>query len=278
MIARSETGTEEVFLAAEVMTGLLLACVYAAELSLGRRKSIFWWVLMVGVPVFAVTRTAIVATVLTLPLSLSPMKLRKRLLLSGIVLGMGVALFFSAPVQAKMFSSGRGTVSDVLEGNVTSSGRFPLWEEFGRRIHEALGFGHGAGAGEQLAIQLTSGQIKYPHNDWLLTLYDYGLLGTLVYAGSLIIAARHALRHARRAPDPYIRVLLFSGASAFIPFALMMITDNIMVYASFFGNLQFLLLGAAYAVLGNVPSGASRRTTEGGSRGPRIPYASSPSY
>ncbi|MFC1828168.1 hypothetical protein ACFL0O_00980 [Thermodesulfobacteriota bacterium] len=56
----------------------------------------------------------------------------------------------------------------------------------------------------------------------------------------------HALRSAKTAA-PENRLLFLTGASAFVFMALMMITDNIMVYVSYFGNLHFTILGIAYA-------------------------------
>jgi hypothetical protein len=44
-------------------------------------------------------------------------------------------------------------------------------------------------------------------------------------------------------------LLLVGAATAFIPFVVMMISDNILVYASFFGNIQFAILGLGYGAL-----------------------------
>ena len=65
---------------------------------------------------------------------------------------------------------------------------------------------------------------------------------------SLLAASTHAVLCARRA-EGATRLLLLAGASAFIPFAILMYTDNILVYVSYFGNLQFAILGLGYGAL-----------------------------
>jgi len=55
----------------------------------------------------------------------------------------------------------------------------------------------------------------------------------------------HAYKKSKRSIGKS-RLLFLAGASSFIPFMIFMYTDNIMVYVSFFGNLQFTLLGIAY--------------------------------
>jgi len=54
------------------------------------------------------------------------------------------------------------------------------------------------------------------------------------------------LRRARRAIG-HSRILIYAGATSFLPFVLFMYTDNIILYAAFFGNLQFTILGLVYA-------------------------------
>jgi hypothetical protein len=42
-------------------------------------------------------------------------------------------------------------------------------------------------------------------------------------------------------------ILFYTGASSMMIFSLFMVSDNIIYYASFFGNFQFTILGLAYA-------------------------------
>ena len=232
-------------LAPEVMTGIFLCTVFAAGYIIEGKKELPWWVAVSIIPFIAVTRTAILATGLTLPMTFAPMKLRKRILLVMVIGLVGIILFYSPRIQHKTFRSGEGQVSDVMSKDFKDSGRFFMWENMEDRIKLQPWFGYGAGAGENFIRIITRGGSGYPHNDYLLTLYDYGIFGMTIYAICLIIAAAHAYKKSKSTAGKS-RLLFLIGASSFIPYAIMMYTDNIMVYASFFGNLQFALLGIAY--------------------------------
>ena len=123
-----------------------------------------------------------------------------------------------------------------------------MWKQITHRIKQKPWLGYGTGSGENFIKRLTGG-LAYPHNDWLLTLHDQGILGTTVYALCLLMSVWHALRLAKTTGGE-TRLLFFAGAASFVSLALMMITDNIMVYASYFGNFHFTILGLAYAAAG----------------------------
>lgn len=245
-------------LAAESMTALLLCCIFAAEYAGGKHLSLYWWGLMALLPVYALTRTAIACAGITLPFTFAPLRLEKRVIFLIAALILGVALFYSPRFQKKMFYSDKGKISDVIEGKMADSGRFHKWELFERKIKQRPWLGRGTGAGEKFMGAITDSTVAYPHNDWVLTLYDCGILGTGVYALTMIIASFHAWRMARSVSGE-CRTLLFAAAFSFVILAMMMMTDNIMVYSSFFGNLQFMFLGMGYAA-------QRRRTEDGGQR------------
>jgi O-antigen ligase len=236
-------------LAAEMMTVLLLCTFLANRYLMTKEKKDLWlWALLACVPVLMNTRTAIAATLLTFPLSFGPMRKSHRMIILLLIAAVGLGLFYSPRVQKKMFFSGQGELSDILSEDFETSGRSFMWERMYRRANDELLTGHGTGAGETLSYQL-SGGLQYPHNDWLLTYFDYGVLGIIVFIGCMLLTIWDCLRKARTCRYPETRLLLQAGASAFIPFMLIMVTDNIMVYASFFGNLHFTFLGLAYGSL-----------------------------
>jgi O-antigen ligase len=240
-------------LAPEVMTGILLCTIFVVGYVMGRKRDFAWWLGVSVIPFVAVTRTAIVATGLTLPMTFAPMKLIKRLLLVVAIGVVGLILFYSPRIQHKSFRSGEGEISDVLSEDFRDSGRFFMWDRMEDRIKLRPWFGYGVGAGEQFVRAITMGFSGYPHNDYLLTLYDYGIFGITTYGVCLIMAAVHAYNKSRMTRGGS-SLLFLIGASAFIPYAIMMYTDNIMVYVSFFGNLQFAIIGLAYGSLSEARS------------------------
>ena len=151
--------------------------------------------------------------------------------------------------QEKMFYSGRGTLSELRLDNpdFATSGRSYMWDMMKPQIESEPLFGHGANASE-LFVSVLTGGLAHPHNDWLRLLFDYGYLGTLIFAFCLLWQFFHALKRAKNTSGE-TRLLFYAGASSFLTFILFMFTDNIILYAAFFGNLQFTILGLAYASL-----------------------------
>jgi O-antigen ligase len=236
-------------LAGQSITATLLCCYFAVEYAAGKPGALKWWGAVAFIPVFALTRMAVLAAGVTLPLTFARLKFSKRVLYMSLMILLGVMIFFTPRMQSKMFHSGRGSISDLRLDNpdFQTSGRVGLWEEMEYEIKKEPWLGHGANASEELVQDLTGG-LAHPHNDWLRLRYDYGLLGTGVFIFCMVVQCAHLLLRARRAKGD-ARILLFAGASSFLPFALMMYTDNIILYASFFGNLQFTLIGMGYSAL-----------------------------
>jgi hypothetical protein len=245
-------------LAAQSMTAVLLCCLFAAGYAKGNKIDLLWWGLMAAVPIYAVTRISILSSSLTLPFTFAPLTLRKRIVFTFIILVVALILFYTPRIQKKMFYSGKGELSDIFKTNPSKkshkkffkddfmdTGRDSMWKVMRYRVRQKPWLGHGTGSGETFIKKLTGG-LAYPHNDWLLTMHDQGILGTTVYALCLLLAMFHALFKAKTASGE-ARLLFLAGASSFIPFALIMFTDNIMVYSSYYGNLQFTILGLAYA-------------------------------
>jgi O-antigen ligase len=250
-------------LAAQSMTAVLLCCLFAAGYAKGNKMDLFWWGIMAALPLYASTRISIIAAGITLPFTFFPLSLRKRITLTSIILVVALILFYTPRMQHKMFRSGKGDLSDIFkegsskrssrkffQDNFIDSGRDNMWKLMWYRIRHKPWLGHGTGSG-RIFIKKVTGGLVFPHNDWLLTLHDQGVLGTAVFALCLILSMFHALFKAKTASGE-ARLLFLAGASSFIPFALIMFTDNIMVYSSYYGNLQFTILGLAYAANGNV--------------------------
>ena len=107
--------------------------------------------------------------------------------------------------------------------------------------------GHGANATEAL-LAAKGLKLTHPHNDWLRITYDYGLIGAAIFAFCLFLQLQHLLRSAKSHDNETNKLFLIS-ASSLVVFALFMVTDNILLYASFFGNLQFMIMGIAYSRL-----------------------------
>ena len=245
IVAGSTTG-----LAAQVMTSMLLSVFFIVRYFIfGEKKDIVVYLMMAASPVLAITRTVMAATLFNVPFSFAPIEKIKRLVLLGVVALIGIAVFNLPQVQKKMFYSGEGKLSDIGKDNqdFATSGRSAILDILLNDVSDSPWVGHGTGAAETLTYAVSL--VGYPHNDWLLTYFDYSVLGVVIYFLSNVLMMIHCIKSARQSNQLQTKLFFLAGASTFIPFMLVMFTDNIMVYASFFGILQYLLIGLAYGAL-----------------------------
>ncbi|MFZ3137367.1 MAG: O-antigen ligase family protein [Thermodesulfovibrionales bacterium] len=238
-------------LAAEVMTGALLCSLYASRYALGEKKAMIWWGALAAIPVIALTRMGIAAAGVTLPLTFAPLKRFKRVFIIILIGVIELGVFYMPRTQEKMFYSGQGTLAELRmdNPNFATTGRKVMWDMMKPEIKEEPLFGHGANADENFVFRST-GIMGQPHNDWMRLLYDYGYIGTIIFGFCIALQFFHALKRAKRTTGE-TRILFYAGASSFLAFVLFMFSDNIILYAAFFGNLQFTILGLAYAALKN---------------------------
>ena len=258
-------------LASQSITACLLACYFAAEFAHGNKRALVWWGLMAFIPIIGLTRMAILAAGCTLPFTLAPLSMKKRTLMAVGGVALLVAVFYTPRVQHKMFYSGHGSITDLSMNNpdLATSGRRDLWAAMEYRIRANPWFGYGANASEKFVVDQTGG-LTHPHNDWLRLRYDYGWLGTSLYFLCIMAQVFHSWRKARSARGD-VKTLLLAGASSFLPFAMIMYTDNIILYAAFFGNLQFALIGMGYSASYETQRAqAVRRAPKIIARGPRF--------
>lgn len=255
--------------AAGSITASLLAAWYAGRYVIFRgRTDLYRWAMLAAVPVLANTRTGMVAVAITLPLTLAPWPVAKRFFIVGGLIGAGLIVFQMDRIQSKMFYSGQGTLEQAIEGALSlftgnptvtdfaTSGRFTLTTALRAGLEGHYWFGLGANASESVTVAIA--KITHPHNDWLRLQYDYGTLGMLIFALTMVGTALHAYLLARRLP-PQSALFLYVGAGAFIPMAIFMFSDNVILYAAWFGNLHFALLGLGYAAARHLPRSQARR-------------------
>lgn len=246
--------------AAGVITASLLAAWVAAGYgTYNRSKDLIIWGMLAAVPVISVTRMGILAVGITLASTFAPLSLRKRIIIVVAMIFTGLAVFQMDRVQEKMFFSGQGTLEqafdsglamlagreDVGSGDFRTNARLAMTLTLKARIQDAYWFGHGANAVEEVTRKFFDG-LTHPHNDWLRLQHDYGTFGMLIFGFTLFAQAISAWRVARTLDGEAAR-FMYAAASAFIPMAMFMLTDNVILYVAWFGNLHFAMLGLGYA-------------------------------
>ena len=259
--------------AAGSITASLLAVWYAARYAGKDARALYFWAALALVPVLANTRTGMVAVALTLPLTLVAMSMKKRLIVVAVLVVAGGLVFQTEHIQSKMFYSGQGTFADAVAGvtdlfggeqasssDFATTGRKSMNDALVSRFDRSYWFGFGTNTTE--AISLAIAGVTHPHNDWLRVRYEYGMLGLTIFALTMLGQMRHAYRRAKWLRASPAAIFLYAGAGSFIPMAIFMGSDNVMLYAAWFGNLQFAMLGLGYAALKSPPPASAQGATQ----------------
>lgn len=234
------------FMTAEMIGVLLLGACYSAFYADGSARHLYYYLSMLLITIISLTRGPIVAMISCLPLTPAPLKIRKRVILCLCLAVCAVALFNTDRIQQRMFFTGSGEFSDLYwdNPNLQTSGRSAMWDILWDGVKQAPWLGNGWNS--HRAILLLSGSQTYaPHNDWLKILYDTGALGVGLYL-VIMVWQMAALVQIARHTDGAHRMLAYGAASAFVPYMLIMLTDNVVLYVQFFGNLHFALIGIVY--------------------------------
>ncbi|MCX7046019.1 MAG: O-antigen ligase family protein [Candidatus Sumerlaeota bacterium] len=158
--------------------------------------------------------------------------------------------FYLPPVQKALFYSGSGTltqtISDVAHldySRLQTTGRLNTWKHF---LNDAKDPWLGAGAGASYWYGMKAVRLAHPHNEYIRMFYDYGIAGSLLLAVPLMGLWALCHRRAREGPDELRWLYSVSSIGIIIAF-LIALTDNILMYASFYGDLLFFTIGAACA-------------------------------
>ena len=201
----------------------------------------------VFIPVILTLRGPILGAFALCIFVFAPMSYLKRGVIVITVIVLGLATFYSPRVQSKMFYTGQGELTDLRKDNknLNTSGRSSMAALVEQGLDDSVWIGHGANSAGQAL--LAAGGVTYAiHNDWLRIRHDSGRLGVTIFAATMVAQVVLLLRAGRRASAEG-RLLLISGASCFIPFVIVMFTDNLLVYCQYFTAPHFLLIGYGYA-------------------------------
>jgi O-antigen ligase len=204
----------------------------------GNRKSLLWALIVAGVVLASLSRTATLCIFVLVPLSALGYGRRRRgntirniiIVISGFVLF--VVAMQTIPAFQKRFFYGK-TLDQFLNGNahLNTEGRDKMWAavyDSWNEDTESRVLGKGLGTAG-LVAESVDRYMLHPHNDYLRLLHDTGLLGTVLFTIGLLSALIGRFRLWRL----FHRIGLKSqanvhGASflSLIAFALMMSTDN----------------------------------------------------
>jgi len=226
----------------------------------GRKKlDLVLYVSAVAVPLIGANRGPMLAGAALAVCAILPIRIGPRLATATVAVALSILAFYSPKVQKKMFFSGHGSVRDLRSDNadVRTSGRKEMWKALEAGAADRPLWGHGGNA-ESTYLREAGFQTNRVHNDWLRIRFNYGLVGVLVYACTLIAQTLHARRYLA-ATNPTLRTIAAAGLSCFVPYAVVMYTDNVLIYCQYFTVPMLILVGVVYSARILRPS-AVRRT------------------
>lgn len=237
------------FMAAEMIGLLLMGACFAAFYACGSHRHLYYYFGMLAITFVALVRGPMVAMLSCMPLTLAPLGLRKRATMVAVLLICGIVIFNSDRFQQRMFYSGSGEVSDLRLDNpdFKTNARKAMWDVLLLGVNEKPFFGNGWNSHRE--VLLRAGFRTYaPHNDWLKLWHDIGAIGIGLYGLTMLLQIFFLVRMARWSTGAH-QMIAYGAATAFIPYMLIMFTDNVILYVQFFGNLHFAIIGIVYGAI-----------------------------
>jgi len=234
------------FMAAEMIGLLLLGACYASFYACGSRRHLYYYFSMVAIVFVALVRGPLVAMLSCLPFTPVPLGVKKRIILVAVIIICTAVIFNTERVQQRMFFSGSGKIADIRWENpdFITTGRSVFLDVLWPGVEQEPIWGNGFNSYRNVFTE-TGFERALPHNDWLKLLHDIGIVGTGIYLVTMLLQIFFLVRIARWSGGAR-QMLAYGAATAFIPYMLIMLTDNVILYVQFFGNLHFALIGLVY--------------------------------
>jgi O-antigen ligase len=150
--------------------------------------------------------------------------------------------------KQRFFFNEDATLMDAvtLSGNLNTAGRRELWPRLWHECSPTALTGLGIGSASPLSLELSGRGVDQPHNEYLRTYCDVGLVGGATFWAFFLWAALRSWRGALRGPD---RRLHAAAGQLVIALLLFAITDNPLLYTALFTVPIALVLGLSDSTL-----------------------------
>jgi O-antigen ligase len=239
------------------ITAAIVGCVFVARYHDNPPIALMGWsgcVLVAGMTGSRMATLALLMIWLVLPTYRRPLA---RLAVLGLIVTIGLILFYSPVFQERFFGEDRGTLADIASGDFSSAGRFDAWPGLVAEIRQRPLLGAGVHESAEIVGQVWE-NVGKPHNDYLRILLEQGLVGLVLF---LTGAATQVISLWRRGfprggKQGVVSAAAFAGMFVLL---LMAVTDNPIVYGVWFMHPLFILLGAAYSMPSSIRSDMSPR-------------------
>lgn len=239
---------------AAIMILCMGAAYYAPGVYKGLPKPTVLWLWCVAVCAISNGRTVTAITIMTLMMCPHKIGVYKRLGAVSLVVVLALGVFSLPNMRTKMSLSQNASLAEVIRGEerLNTSGRLNAWELY---IYEAMkeplfGLG-GNSSGEYGKFNIGSlDSWHHPHNEYIRILFEYGAIGLLCFLGAHFYFVLNILKTLRQTQRPAVREALMLSLAGITMFSFLCLTENVLLYATFFGMFLFGIMGGAYGLSG----------------------------
>jgi O-antigen ligase len=227
------------------MTVAFIGCLFVARVRKNALRSSLGWAACLAITFLSGSRMA--TFVLLLLWFVTPLyrRFRSRLLVSGVMCTVGLALFYSPIFQQRFFPADEhGSLQQVMEGNFSGSGRFEeIWPAVWEGAQNHIVFGAGAGEVDRF-VEKAQLSATSPLNDYLRVVFEYGVVGLMVLIFT-VLGQMHVLHKLMRTEDPAVKWALTAAFLGFFTLLVFACTENALIYGVYFMHPLFAVTGAA---------------------------------
>lgn len=174
-----------------------------------------------------------------------------RLVTMAVFGAIGLGLFYTPVFQKRFFFEGKGTLTQVMRGDFLGFGRFEAWPPIYDEAIKRPWLGHGVGSTRSFVPTVWE-DMSLPHNDYLRIGFELGLVGLGAFLVAILIQMV-SLRWEMIRSKGIVRYAFAAVLLGWTMFLLAACTDNPLIYAVWFTNPLFALMGAAYGVVTREP-------------------------
>jgi teichuronic acid biosynthesis protein TuaE len=183
--------------------------IVAAMGEVGRGKKNFLWLGVVNFGILVATGTrgaTLGALLLFLPYGLRQLKRLIRGKVAVVVLRASLIAGVIIVVALPNFIT--RVVGNQWESGINTSGRLEAWAFFFQQANQNPWFGRGLGAGTVLNQGQVNSSFRVPHNEYLRTYVDGGIIGTILVIGAFILLFHEILSKIRPKSRLYLMSLI----------------------------------------------------------------------
>jgi O-antigen ligase len=191
-------------------------------------------------------RGVIVTLLFTIPCNFFSAKKISRMVVIVTIPFLFLFLFNTERMQRKNFHSNKGVLEDISFENedFSSNARKIMWDRLILGILDNPWWGHGSNA-SGYCVDVAGGGRDNPHNDYLRLIYDFGFIGFGIFVLTILAQLKNIYEHIKTSKG-IVRLFFILSLNSYIPFLLLMMFDNVILYVMDFLYLQYTVITFAY--------------------------------